>query len=98
MSFNTPLEGLGVTYSVLKLFTGLAIAAFTVWKVTVNIVISSTANADIRKGIGESPVLYENICSHLCMNIYAIGKATRQDIPTSTIKLVVINGTICPTP
>ena len=36
------------TYSVLRLFTGLAIAAFIAWKLIVMIVITIATNVDIR--------------------------------------------------
>ena len=38
-------EDLGLFYSVLRLFTGLAIAALIAWKLTVNKVIVTAANA-----------------------------------------------------
>lgn len=46
-----------VSYSAFRLLVGLAKAARTAWKVTVNRVISNTDKADSRKGVGLNPVL-----------------------------------------
>src|ERR1700741_4963033 len=70
-------------YSALKLFTGLAIATFIAWKLTVINAISRAAMAAIKYIHQLISVLYAKSCSHLVIAQYDNGKAIKQAINTS---------------
>ena len=62
-------------YSLLKLLTGLARAAFMAWKPTVSIAIKVTAVTAIMKTAGPISTRYAKPLSHLLINKYASGDA-----------------------
>ena len=75
-----------ITHSVRNDFTGLAIAAFIAWKLTVSKAIAITnipANANIHHDMF---ALYAKLSSHLCMTNHANGAAITKAITTSFIK------------
>lgn len=51
------------SHSVLKLFTGLAIAAFIAWKLTVSNVIANAPNPDTINIHNDMVVLYSYCCN-----------------------------------
>jgi hypothetical protein len=70
-------------YSLLKLFTGLAIAAFIAWKLMVANAINN-ANAPAIKNIHQLIfILYAKFCNHLSMISHANGEAMNNAIATS---------------
>ena len=72
-----------IFYSVLKLFTGLANAAFIAWKLTVNSAIIIAANAAATNTHQLILTLYAKLCSHLLMAQYDNGNAITQAMHTS---------------
>src|SRR6188474_2067770 len=64
-------------HSVLKDFTGLAIAAFIAWKLTVNNAISKVHRPAIRNTVQLILILYAKSSSHLFIHHHAIGKAMK---------------------
>src|SRR5687768_18608943 len=73
-------------YSLLKLFTGLAIAALIAWKLTVIKATSKAAKPAIKNIHQLILILYAKPCSQLCITHHAIGKATILASITSFIK------------
>src|SRR6185369_17520919 len=73
-------------YSVLKLFTGFAIAAFIAWKLTVSNATSNAAAPAIANSHQLMLILYEKSCSHLCITYHAIGNAMTLAMITSFTK------------
>src|SRR5688572_16669593 len=73
-------------HSVLKLFTGLAIAALTAWKLIVN----KATNKAIEPAKANTHQLifirYVKSCSHLCITHHARGNAIKLAIITNLIK------------
>ena len=72
-------------YSVLKFFTGFAIAAFIAWKLTVANAIIIDAMPPARKTHQLNSILKEKFCNHLFMKYQAIGVAIANAIEMSRI-------------
>ena len=70
-------------HSVLKLFTGLATAAFIAWKLMVNRAILKAMDAVITNTIQPIFVRYAKSCNHLFMANHAIGEAMTIAMSTS---------------
>jgi hypothetical protein len=62
-------------YSLLKLFTGLAIAAFMDWKLTVANAIDMVTQPDTANTHHSICVLYAKVCSHRFIPYHARGEA-----------------------
>ena len=77
-----------IYYSVLKLFTGFAIAALIAWKLTVNNAINITNNPADANSHQLNVIRYGKFCNHLFAAIYASGDAIIKAITTSFIKSV----------
>ena len=76
------------TYSVLKLFTGLAIAAFIASKLIVKNAINIEANPASANTHHDKFVRYAKSCSHLSIPYHASGAAITNAINTSFIKSI----------
>ncbi len=79
---------LPICYSVLKLFTGFALAAFTACRLSVTkatIAVTAPAKINIHHGI---PILKTKSCNHLCKPHQAMGKATNAAIAMSFKKSI----------
>ena len=74
------------THSARKDSTGLAIAAFIAWKLTVNKAINNAINPATKNTHQWILILYANPCNHLCIPQYAIGEAMTRAIKTNLIK------------
>ncbi|MEJ7829990.1 MAG: hypothetical protein WKF91_17405 [Segetibacter sp.] len=83
-------------YSVLKLLTGLAIAAFIAWKLTVITAISKASNPAVANTHQEIFILYAKPSSHLLIAHHAIGVAITIATHTSFIKSLDNNCTMLP--
>src|SRR5688572_10583037 len=70
-------------HSVLKLFTGLAIAAFIAWKLIVSSAIKTAKHPAAKNTHQLILMWYAKSCSQLFIAHHATGKATRADIITS---------------
>ena len=66
-----------IVYSVLKLFTGFASAAFIAWKLIVIKAINKAAAVVITNTVQLIGIRYAKSCSHLCITNQAIGEATK---------------------
>jgi len=75
------------SYSVLKLFTGLATAALMAWKLTVNNAISKAAIPATANTHQLILILYAKSCNQLLITNQDIAQAMTIDIPTSFKKL-----------
>ena len=75
-----------INYSLLKLFTGLVIAAFIAWKLTVRSAIRIAANPAARNIHQLIATRYSKLCNQLCIIHQATGNATRQEIRTKIKK------------
>ncbi len=73
-------------YSVLKLFTGFAIAAFIAWKLIVASAIMTAKNPAAKNNHQLILMRYAKSCSHLCMINHASGDAITKATITSLIK------------
>src|SRR5512140_2558775 len=83
-------------YSVLKLLTGLAKAAFIAWKLIVNKATRAADNAAAAKTHQLRLILYSKFFSHTCMPHHATGNASRDAINTSFKKSFDSMATIFP--
>src|SRR5438045_3628051 len=87
-------------YSVLKLFTGFATAAFIAWKLIVSRAMLKAAMAAIPKTHQLIATLYGKSCNHLLIANHATGKAISAAINTGFKKfsesIVVIFITLAP--
>ncbi len=86
-----------VHHSVLKFFTGFAVAALMACKLIVSTAInkaSTAATINIHQAIS---ILYEKSCSQLCMAHHASGNATNEAINTSFKKSFESIATTLPT-
>ena len=75
-----------ITHSVRNDFTGLAIAAFTAWKLTVNMAINKAITPAKTKTHQPIFIRYAKSCNHLFPAHHAIGEAIRIAMPTSFMK------------
>src|SRR5687768_18236676 len=84
-------------YSVLKLFTGLASAAFIAWKLTVINAINMAAVPAITNAVQPICILNAKSCNHLFTPQYANGAAIAIEMQTMIKKSFVSNDTILET-
>ena len=88
--------GRGADHSVLKLFTGFAIAALIAWKLIVINAISAAINPAIANTHHGMLILYAKSCNQLCITHQVTGTASRNEIPTRVIKSFdKMNSTFC---
>src|SRR6185503_2703295 len=83
MVFLLTIELSNHSYSVLKLFTGFAIAALISWKLIVSNAINNAIDAVITNTVHPILVLYAKSCSHLFMAHHATGEAMTIAMNTS---------------
>lgn len=69
------------SYSILRLFAGFAIAAFTEWKNTVITTVTTITKAEITNGIPERPGLEGNTFSQLLIKYHGKPKNIEQCVP-----------------
>ena len=84
-------------YSARRLFTGLAMAALTAWKLMVNNAISAARIPASKKATHDTPMRYAKSCSHLSIANHATGNAIKAAIATSFKKSLDNNATILDT-
>src|SRR5262249_21750074 len=66
-----------IHYSLLKLFTGFATAAFIAWKLIVNTVMMKITDPAAKKIPTPILILYAKLCNHWLATHQATGKAIR---------------------